>query len=89
MDTEGFSVVVTVHAQTVCPACGGEPYVHVCSAHAEMSYVLDFSALFQANSDFRTLGESRAGMHAYQFWLWGMPPVVTIDGSAERDSREP
>ena len=50
---------------------------------------MDSSALFQANNDFRALGESRAGMYAYQFWLWRMPLVVTIGDSAEWDSREP
>ena len=25
IDTEGFSIVVTIHAQTVCPSRGGEP----------------------------------------------------------------
>ena len=55
----------------------------------DMQFVLDARALFQANNDFHTLGDSRTGMYAYQVWLWRVPMVVTMDETAELDSNEP
>ena len=72
IDTEGFSIVVTIHAQTVCPSRGVN---HKSMCARRMLRFLDSSAFFQANNDFRVLGESMAGMYAYQFWSWPMPFV--------------
>ena len=47
-----------------------------------MDFVLASRALFQANVDFHTLGESRTAMYAYKVWLWRVPLVVTVDDSA-------
>ena len=55
----------------------------------DMSFVLESRALFQANVDFHTLGESKTGMYSYKVWLWRIPLVVTIDDSAEWNSEEP
>ena len=55
----------------------------------DMQFVLDYRAMFQANNDVHTLGESKTRMYSYQVWLWRIPLVITIDDSAEWDSSEP
>ena len=55
----------------------------------DMDFVLSSRALFQANVDIHTLGESRTGMYAYKVWLWRIPLVVTVDDSATWNPREP
>ena len=49
----------------------------------DMRFVLDYRALFQANSDIHILGESRTGMYSYDVWLFRVPLVVTVDLSAK------
>ena len=49
----------------------------------DMRFVLDYRALFQANTDIHTLGESRTGMYSYDVWLFRVPLVVTVDLSAK------
>ena len=55
----------------------------------DMRFVLDFRAMFQANNDVHTLGESKTAMYSYHAWLWRIRIVVTIDDSADWDSTEP
>lgn len=55
----------------------------------DMKFVLDSRALFQANNDIHTLGESKTGIYAYQVWLYRMPVVVTVDMSAKWATNEP
>ncbi len=55
----------------------------------DQQFVLDQRALFQANNDVHTLGESRTGIYAYHVWLWRVPMVLTVDTSAVWDSQEP
>ena len=54
----------------------------------DQSFVLNFRALFQANNDVHTLGESKTGMYSYDVWLWRVPLVVTVDMSAKWDPEE-
>ena len=54
-----------------------------------MDFVLAHRALFQANVDFHTLGDSKTGMYAYKVWLWRIPIVVTVDDSATWKPDEP
>ena len=54
-----------------------------------MSFVLDYRALFQANNDVHTLGDSKTGMYSYDVWIWRVPIVVTVDLSAAWDQSEP
>ena len=35
----------------------------------DMRFVMDYRALFQANNDIHTLGESKTGMYSYDVWL--------------------
>ena len=53
-----------------------------------MDFVLNYRALFQANSDIHTLGDSRTGAYSYDVWLWRVPIVVTVDLSAAWDPAE-
>ena len=46
-------------------------------------------ALFQANNNIHTLGDSRTGIYSFDVWLWRVPIVVTVDLSAEWDQAEP
>ena len=46
-------------------------------------------ALFQANNDMHTLGDSKTGIYAYQVWLYKVPIVVTVDLSAYWEPSEP
>ena len=55
----------------------------------DMSFVLDHRALFQANNDVHTLGESKTGMYSYDVWIWKVPIVVTVDLTADWDQHEP
>ena len=55
----------------------------------DMSFVLDYRALFQANNDVHTLGDSKTGMYSYEIWLWRMPIVIIVDLSAVWDQNEP
>ena len=55
----------------------------------DMEFVLDHRALFQANNDVHTLGESRTGMYSYDVWIWKVPIIVTVDLSARWDRTEP
>ena len=54
-----------------------------------MSFVLNYRAMFQANNDIHTLGDSKTGLYAYEVWLWRVPIVLTVDMSAEWDQAEP
>ena len=54
-----------------------------------MKFVLDSRALFQANNDMHTLGESKTGIYSYQVWLYQVPIVVTVDMSAKWTPAEP
>ena len=54
----------------------------------DMKFVLDYRALFQANNDVHTLGESKTGMYSYDVWLFQVPLVLTVDMSAKWDSGE-
>ena len=54
-----------------------------------MDFVLNNRALFQANNDLHTLGESRTGIYSYQVWLYRVPIVVTVDMSARWNPQEP
>ena len=49
----------------------------------DMQFVLDYCAMFRANNDVHTLGESKAGMYSYQVWLWRIPLVIAVDDSAD------
>ena len=55
----------------------------------DAQFVLDQRALFQANNDVHTLGESKTGMYSYEVWLFRVPIVVTVDMSADWDPSEP
>ena len=55
----------------------------------DMEFVLSQRALFQANNDLHTLGDSKTGIYAYQVWLYKMPIVVTVDLSAYWEPSEP
>ena len=54
----------------------------------DMRFILDYKAMFQANNDLHTLGESKTGMYKYDVWLFRIPLVVTVDMSASWDSDE-
>ena len=54
-----------------------------------MSFVLHSRALFQANNDVRTLGDSKTGTYSYDVWIWRVPIVITVDTSAPWDEHEP
>ena len=54
-----------------------------------MDFVLNYRALFQANNDIHTLGDSRTGVYSYDVWLWRVPIVVTVDLSAAWNPAEP
>ena len=45
-------------------------------------------ALFQANNDIHTLGDSCTGAYSYDVWLWRVPIVVTVDMTAAWDQAE-
>ena len=49
---------------------------------------MDFRALFQANNDIHTLGESRTGIYSYEVWLYRVPIVMTVDLSAKWNSQD-
>ena len=49
----------------------------------DMRFVLDYRALFQANTDVHSLGDSRTGIYSYDVWLYRVPLVVTVDLSAK------
>lgn len=51
-------------------------------------FVLSQRALFQANVDIHTLGQSKTGIYSYNVWLYRVPIVVTVDLSAVWDNRE-
>ena len=53
-----------------------------------MDFVLDHRALFQANNDVHTLGESKTGMYAYDVWIWKVQIVITVDMSARWNQQE-
>ena len=53
-----------------------------------MKFILDQRALFQANNDVHTLGESKTGCYSYSVWLHAVRIVVTVDMSAKWDSNE-
>ena len=55
----------------------------------DMEFVLSQRALFQANNDMHTLGDSKTGIYAYQVWLYKVPIVVTVDLSAYWEPSEP
>ena len=55
----------------------------------DMQFVLDYRALFQANNDIHTLGDSKKGCYSYDVWLWRVPIVITVDMSATWDQNEP
>lgn len=54
----------------------------------DAKFILDYRAMFQANNDIHTLGDSKTGMYAYDVWLFQVPIVVTVDMSARWDSEE-
>ena len=54
----------------------------------DMKFILDFRALFQANNDLHTLGESRTGCYVYDVWIYKVPIVVTVDMTATWDPQE-
>jgi len=71
---------------------GYDPSVHsyiIFDNVNNMEFVLDHRALFQANNDMHTLGESKTGMYSYDVWIWKVPIVVTVDLSARWDRTEP
>lgn len=49
----------------------------------DMRFVLEYRAMFQANTDVHALGESRTGIYSYDVWIWRVPLVVTVDLSAK------
>ena len=53
-----------------------------------MDFILDYRAMFQANNDVHTLGDSKTGMYSYDVWLHQVPMVVTVDMSAKWDAKE-
>ncbi len=54
-----------------------------------MEFVLSQRALFQANNDVHTLGESKTGIYSYSVWLYQVPIVFTVDMSAVWNPHEP
>ena len=54
----------------------------------DMQFVMDYRALFQANNDIHTLGESKTGVYSYEVWLWRVPIVITVDLSARWDTED-
>lgn len=54
----------------------------------DMKFILDYRALFQANNDIHTLGDSKTGIYSYDIWLFKVPMVVTVDMSAKWDPME-
>ena len=55
----------------------------------DMSFVLNSRALFQANNDVHTLGDSKTRIYSYEVWIWRVPIAITIDMSARWDQQEP
>ena len=55
----------------------------------DQSFVFNHRALFQANNDIHTLGESRTGIYSYDVWIWRVPIVVTVYMSASWSPHEP
>ena len=55
----------------------------------DMSFVMNYRALFQANNDVHKLAESRRGMYSYEVHLWRVPIVFTVDHSARWDQDDP
>ena len=54
----------------------------------DMQFVMDYRALFQANNDIHTLGESKTGVYSYEVWLWRVPIVITVDLSARWNTED-
>lgn len=54
----------------------------------DVKFVLDYRALFQANNDIHTLGDSKTGIYSYDVWLYKVPMVITVDMSAKWDPQE-
>lgn len=55
----------------------------------DVRFVLDYRALFQANTDVHSLGDSRTGIYSYDVWLFRVPLVVTVDLSAKWNQHDP
>lgn len=54
----------------------------------DQEFVLSQRALFQANNDIHTLGDSRTGIYKYDVWLYKVPIVITVDMTATWDPAE-
>ena len=82
----GRPFVQTVQSATSPDLRSYDPQLHdyvVFDNVNDMRFVLDYRALFQANTDIHTLGESRTGIYSYDVWLFRVPLVVTVDLSAK------
>ena len=88
----GLPYVQTVQNAETAALKGFDPENHgyiVFDNVNNMKFILDQRALFQANNDIHTLGESKTGIYSYMVWLYRVPIVVTVDLSAKWDSEEP
>ena len=88
----GTPFIQTVQSALSPDLRGYDPHVHnyiLFDNVNDMSFVLDYRALFQANNDVRALGDSKTGMYSYDIWIWRVPIVITVDLSADWDQAEP
>ena len=88
----GVPFTQTVQSAVAPDLRGYDPAVHnyiMFDNINDMKFVLDYRALFQANNDIHTLGDSKTGCYSYDVWLWRVPIVVTVDMSAQWDQTEP
>ena len=88
----GTPFIQTVQSALSPDLRGYDPHVHnyiLFDNVNDMSFVLDYRALFQANNDVHTLGDSKTGMYSYDIWIWRVPIVITVDLSADWDQAEP
>ena len=88
----GVPFVQTVQSATAPDLRNYEPEVHkylVFDNVNDMAFVLNYRALFQANNDIHTLGESKTGCYSYDVWIHRVPIVITVDLSANWCPDEP
>ena len=87
----GTPFIQTVQSAASPDLRGYDPSLHsyiVFDNVNDMSFVLNYKALLQANNDVHTLGDSKTGMYSYEIWTWIVPIVVTVDLSACWDQNE-
>ena len=88
----GTPFIQTVQSAVSPDLRGYDPALHsyiVFDNVNDMAFVLDYRALFQADNDVHTLGDSKTGMYSDEIWIWKVPIVVTVDLSASWDQDEP